>query len=83
MGKLRLWKDRWAGEFGSAKIVLGVQSEEELLRLAEHAAALKLPFHIVQDAGRTQVEPGTRTVLGIGPAPSALIDQVTGTLSLL
>jgi hypothetical protein len=31
-----------------------------------------------QDAGRTEVEPGTRTVLGIGPAPKADIDKITG-----
>lgn len=30
------------------------------------------------DAGRTQIAAGSRTVLGIGPAPVALIDAVTG-----
>ena len=33
--------------------------------------------------GRTQVEEGTRTVLGIGPAPVGLINEVTGELRLL
>lgn len=33
--------------------------------------------------GRTQVEEGTLTVLGIGPAPVELINQVTGKLRLL
>ena len=33
--------------------------------------------------GRTQVEEGTRTVLGIGPAPVGLINEVTGNLRLL
>lgn len=83
MGRMLSWKQRWNGEGGSAKIVLGVDSEEQLLRIAEHAAAMNLPFHVVQDAGRTQVDPGTRTVVGLGPAPASLIDKITGQLSLL
>jgi peptidyl-tRNA hydrolase, PTH2 family len=83
MGKMLWWKQQWNTQNGSAKIVLGVDSEEQLLRIAEHAAALNLPFHVVQDAGRTQVAQGSRTVVGIGPAPSSLIDKVTGQLSLL
>ena len=34
-------------------------------------------------AGRTQVAPGSRTVLAIGPAPKSAIDAVTGHLKLL
>lgn len=34
-------------------------------------------------SGHTQVDEGTRTVLGIGPAPVSLINQVTGHLRLL
>lgn len=34
-------------------------------------------------AGRTQVAPGSRTVLAIGPAPKSAIDKVTGHLRLL
>jgi peptidyl-tRNA hydrolase, PTH2 family len=30
------------------------------------------------DAGHTQVEPGSLTVLGIGPCPSDVIDRITG-----
>ena len=32
----------------------------------------------IEDAGRTEVEPGTRTVLGLGPAPKAALDAITG-----
>lgn len=42
-----------------------------------------LATYLVQDAGRTQVEPGSRTVLAIGPAPKSQIDLVTGDLKLL
>jgi PTH2 family peptidyl-tRNA hydrolase len=36
----------------------------------------------IRDAGRTQIASGTRTVCAIGPAPSTLIDLITGHLKL-
>ena len=42
-----------------------------------------LPTHVVRDAGRTEVAPGSLTVLAVGPGPVALIDSVTGSLRLL
>ncbi|KAI9345597.1 peptidyl-tRNA hydrolase PTH2-domain-containing protein [Obelidium mucronatum] len=42
-----------------------------------------LPVHMIRDAGRTEVEAGSATVLAIGPAPVASIDVVTRSLSLL
>ena len=47
------------------------------------AAASGLPLFVVQDAGRTEVAPGSRTVLAVGPAPASRVDQVTGRLKLL
>ena len=38
---------------------------------------------MVQDAGRTEVEPGTKTVLAIGPDLNSKIDEITGKLKLL
>ena len=35
------------------------------------------------NTGRTQVAPGSRTVLAIGPAPRSSLDSVTGHLKLL
>ena len=35
------------------------------------------------DAGRTQIEPGSQTCVGIGPAPESEIDKVTGGLKML
>ena len=33
--------------------------------------------------GRTQVDPGTITVIGIGPGPTEMVDSITGHLNLL
>jgi len=68
---------------GQAKIALKVSSEEEILELEALAKSLNLCARPIQDAGRTQVEAGSRTVLGIGPAPVELVNQVTGHLRLL
>jgi PTH2 family peptidyl-tRNA hydrolase len=37
---------------------------------------------IIHDAGHTQVEAGTATVLGVGPGPASVVDSVTGSLRL-
>jgi len=68
---------------GQAKIALKVSSEEEILELEAIAKSLNLCARSIQDAGRTQVEAGSRTVLGIGPAPVELVNLVTEHLRLL
>ena len=42
-----------------------------------------IPTKKIMDAGKTQVDPGTITVMALGPAPKKKIDEVTGKLSLL
>lgn len=74
--------NRWSNE-GQAKVVLKVYSLDELLSLKERAERLGLPVALVRDKGLTQVEEGTVTCLGIGPAEEATIDKVTGHLKLL
>jgi PTH2 family peptidyl-tRNA hydrolase len=76
------WYHRWREE-GQAKIVLKVSSESELQELFRKAKSSKLPAAIVQDKGLTQLEPGTVTCLGIGPAPEEDLDRITGKLKLL
>ena len=56
---------------------------ERLGAVAAAADAAGLPVHIIHDAGRTQLAPGTPTCCAIGPAANARIDAVTGGLSLL
>ncbi|KAJ3855204.1 peptidyl-tRNA hydrolase, partial [Lentinula lateritia] len=67
----------------TGQIALKGTSEEQLLELEAIAKSLNLCARSIIDAGRTQVEPGTRTVLAIGPAPVPLINEVTGSLRLL
>lgn len=59
------------------------KSEEELLELMGKARSLGITAEVVQDAGRTQIDPGSLTVLGVGPAPKSVVDLVTGGLKLL
>ena len=75
-------KNLWIRE-GMKKIILKVKSEKELLDLHKLATKSKLPNELITDRGYTQVEPGTITTLGIGPADEKKIDRVTGKLKLL
>ncbi|KAF1328977.1 Peptidyl-trna hydrolase, partial [Globisporangium splendens] len=68
---------------GQAKVCLKVDSEEELLNLAAKASEHGLINYVVVDAGRTQIAPDSKTVLGIGPAPIDAINEVTGHLKLM
>ena len=71
------WVKAWLHR-AQAKITLKVDNEAQMDAVAAAAAAAGIPFQKIEDAGRTEVEPGTFTVLGLGPAPKALIDQITG-----
>ncbi|OCK75484.1 PTH2-domain-containing protein, partial [Lepidopterella palustris CBS 459.81] len=73
---------RWE-RHGQMKVALQVKSEEELEMLQAQALSLGLCAQIIHDAGRTQIASGSATVLGIGPAPRSVVDQVTGSLKLL
>jgi len=75
------WFREWRRE-GQRKVVLKARDLEHLRALHEKAKSLKLPCAMIDDAGLTEVPPGTTTCLGIGPAPEHLIDQVTGNLPL-
>ncbi|XP_061106470.1 peptidyl-tRNA hydrolase 2, mitochondrial isoform X2 [Conger conger] len=67
---------------GQPKVVVRAPDEESLIELLAHAKELGLPISLIHDAGRTQIAPGSRTVLGIGPGPVHLVDKVTGHLKL-
>lgn len=67
---------------GMPKIILKVNSEKELLDVFT-AAKRDVPACLIQDAGRTQIEPGSKTAIGLGPASEKLLDKHTGHLKLL
>jgi PTH2 family peptidyl-tRNA hydrolase len=68
---------------GQGKVVVKVPGLRELYELKEAAEGRGFPTSLVQDAGHTQVEPGTVTCLGIGPASTRDLDPITGHLPLL
>ncbi|KAJ5702056.1 peptidyl-tRNA hydrolase 2 [Penicillium malachiteum] len=74
---LRQWE-----RMGQAKIALQIKGEDELLTLQAQAMSLGLCARVIQDAGRTQIASGSRTVLGI-LGPKSVVDGVTGHLKLL
>ena len=76
------WFNLWY-QSGQAKVVVKVNSFEELLKVRQHAESMNLIVVEVHDSGLTQLTPGTTTCIGIGPAPAELIDKVTGRLKLL
>ena len=68
--------------FGQAKVAVKAEGQEALKQLKKSAEAKGLVACLVHDAGRTQLESGTATVLGIGPGPVEVLDEVTGHLKL-
>ena len=76
------WFNIWLA-LGQKKVVLKVEGEEQLIKLYEEAIKLGLPVALIEDMGLTEIPPGTRTAIGIGPAPSEKIDEITGKLKLL
>ena len=70
--------------FGQAKVALKAPEggKEALEILQKQAQDQGLSTVIIHDAGRTQIQSGVETVLGIGPGPSDIVDKVTGHLKL-
>ncbi len=68
---------------GEKKVVAKVNSLEELTELQRKATSLGIPCVLITDAGKTEVESGTVTALGLGPADEALLDKLTGRLKLV
>ena len=75
------WR-RWRDE-GAKKVALQADSLEELEELAKKAESLDITYVLIQDAGHTEVPPGTTTCIGIGPHQEQFVDKVTGNLPLL
>lgn len=68
---------------GQKKIALAVPALETMEEIERKARGLGVPTVWVEDAGFTEVPPGTRTCLGLGPALAGQVDALTGSLPLL
>jgi PTH2 family peptidyl-tRNA hydrolase len=72
----------WLAE-GQKKVVLKANDERTLFELKVLAERIGISTSLIQDAGMTEIPPGTITALGLGPAKSEELDKITGSLSLL
>ena len=76
------WFRAWWKE-GQKKVVVAAGGLAELRDLERRAHDLDLATALIEDAGFTELPPGTTTCLGIGPGPSGTVDRVTGSLKLV
>lgn len=76
------WFNTWINQ-GMKKVAVKVSSEEDLNAVFRQAVLAKLPRALINDAGLTQLDPGTATAVAIGPAPQSRIDPITKQLKLL
>ncbi|MBK5113129.1 MAG: hypothetical protein KGD59_02680 [Candidatus Heimdallarchaeota archaeon] len=53
-----------------------VKSEEDLLGINRQIQKLKINCSLIRDAGKTQLDPGTKTAVGIGPINEAIFEKV-------
>eukprot|EP00803_Ostreobium_quekettii_P000221 evm.model.scf_434.5 EVM.evm.TU.scf_434.5 scf_434:72530-77027(-) len=75
------WLATWESQ-GEKTVVLSTDTCEELGALMARAEELMLMVYMVEDAGRTEVQSGSRTVLAIAGL-TEMVDQVTGHLQTL
>jgi peptidyl-tRNA hydrolase, PTH2 family len=74
--------EAWRKE-GGKKVVVEVAGLNELKEVEAAARKQKLVTVMISDAGRTVVQPGTVTCLGIGPDEEERMEPVTGKLKML
>lgn len=71
-----------AGPF--TKVVVGVNSEEELLEIYNKAREAGMNCSLIRDAGRTEFNGvPTLTACAVGPDVIEEVDEITGQLTLL
>lgn len=78
----KLLQFKWAMS-GQMKVVVSCPDDKAMLEINEKAKSMNVRTSIIHDAGRTQIAPGSMTVLAVGPGRSEIVDQITGHLKLL
>ena len=71
--KHRKWFSEWYAE-GQKKVVVKGGTLRDLHALRAKARSLSLSTALVEDAGLTELPPGTVTCLGIGPGPNPIVE---------
>ena len=75
--------EKWFAEgFEQKKVVLKIDTSDDLLILYRKALLEQIPCALIRDAGRTELEANTITALGFFPLPNEEIDKLTKGLSL-
>lgn len=72
-------KTREWNKEGGKKIILWVEDKAKLMNLDEEIPS-KIPRQGIVDAGHTELEPGTKTCMGLGPWEEGELDKYTGEL---
>lgn len=81
LGYLQAVQEEWL-KTGATKVVVQVNSEEELMDIFYNALNHKLEVNLITDQGKTEFNVPTRTCLAIGPDESSKIDPITSHLVL-
>ncbi|CAM9333940.1 unnamed protein product [Ascophyllum nodosum] len=68
---------------GQAKICVKSPTEAELFDIQAKAQAAGIINYLVMDAGHTQIAPGSRTALALGPAPVWAFEGISSHLKLM
>ncbi|MEM3403585.1 MAG: peptidyl-tRNA hydrolase Pth2 [Nitrososphaeria archaeon] len=79
--RVELFKKWFEG--GQKKVVLKVESLDELLNLIGRAKEMNILYAVIEDSGLTQIPPGTITCAAFGPDKEEKIEKITGNLKLL
>lgn len=76
---------KWWLHTGQPKIVLKIDTncDEDLTNIYQKAKDLNLNTCMVKDAGRTQIDTGTLTAVGIGPNRKEDVEKLTSNFKLL
>ncbi|GMI20989.1 hypothetical protein TeGR_g9328 [Tetraparma gracilis] len=67
----------------AVKLPADVDQHEEFSRIRGMCRERGVACYLVEDAGRTQIAAGSRTVIGVGPAPVEIVDEIMGGYKLL